>query len=139
MAPTAARPIRRTSPRQAIVAAAIDAGGAKRATRAALHSWVTRHSYLKALVADGALRCGLDGQAVEAVDPQHQAEAASKLIAAIDEAKAKRAAARPSPEMQEEGANDLSRDPARPNRWRIVCRRIGRPQHGGRSRDAQPV
>jgi sRNA-binding protein len=78
-----------------------------------LHSWVTSHSYLKALVADGAVRCGLDDQAVEAVDPQHQAEA-RKLIAAVDAAKAKRAAARSSPEMQEEGANDLSRTPPAP-------------------------
>lgn len=72
-----------------IVAAAIEAGGAKHATRAALHYWVHSHGYLAALVAPGAVRCGLDGAPVEAVDAQHQAKAA-ELIAAIDEAKAKR-------------------------------------------------
>jgi RNA chaperone ProQ/FINO-like protein len=78
---------------KAIVAVAIEAGRAKHATRAALHYWVHGHAYLVALAAPGAMRCGLDGQAVEAVDPQHQAEAA-RLIAEIDEARSKRAAGR---------------------------------------------
>ena len=67
------------------------AGQRRDAIGAALHFHVNSHGYLRALAAPGAMRCGVDGAPVEAVEPQHQAEAA-KLIAAIEAIKAKQAA-----------------------------------------------
>jgi hypothetical protein len=74
-----------------ITPAAREAGVKREDVGVALHYFTPGQSYLAALATDGAMRCGMDGEPVGPVEPEHRTEAL-KLLAIITEIKARRSA-----------------------------------------------
>jgi sRNA-binding protein len=69
---------------------------------AAMRFWVSSQDYQRALMCPGAMRFGLTGEPIEAVSPQHQADAAAWLCV---RKKRRRRCAR-SPELRGEASHN---------------------------------
>jgi sRNA-binding protein len=65
---------------------------------AAIRFWVSSRHYQRALTRPGAMRFGLNGEPVEAVSPQHQADAAAWLRTMAMRRRAATSARSPKPE-----------------------------------------